>query len=199
MNKNLTKYFMEYLDYPITLVNCKILELVSEYFDKIPDYFYRIPASSTGKYHPRFDNGDGGLVRHTQMVCDVMRDLQRLNDYKCLGHFDMMIACILHDTFKNGYTDNGYTVESHANIAADEFYSTYIKHKYQNEELSEISHGVLYDYTGELYKRVNNICNMIRTHGGQWSQIQPSSDSEKLVHLADYIASRKCWDKFNDK
>ena len=109
----------------------------------------------------------------------------------------MMIACILHDTFKNGYIDNGYTVPSHQSIAADEFYNTYIKHHYVKGELVETSHNVSYDYTGELDKRVNNICNMIRSHMGQWSQTPPKTPEEKLVHLSDYITSRKCWDKFS--
>ena len=32
------------------------------------DYFYTVPASSSGRYHPKFALGDGGLVRHTQAV-----------------------------------------------------------------------------------------------------------------------------------
>ena len=32
----------------------------------LPDYFFEIPASSTGKYHPSYALGTGGLVRHTK-------------------------------------------------------------------------------------------------------------------------------------
>ena len=32
------------------------------------DYFFTIAASTTGKYHPQFDLGVGGLVRHTRCV-----------------------------------------------------------------------------------------------------------------------------------
>lgn len=198
MNKKLKKYFLEYLDYPMTFVNQKIVELVNEYFDKIPDYFYKVPASSTRKYHPSFDHGDGGLLRHTQMTCEILKEFQRMNEYKNLNFFDMMVACILHDTFKNGYIDNNRTVASHAAIAADEFYDTYIHHKYTEKDLEYTSGNVTYNYAGELYERVMNICSMIRTHMGQWGAIRPQTDSEKLVHLADYVVSRKCWDKFNE-
>lgn len=198
MNENLKKYFFTYLNYPKTLVNDKILELVSEYFDKVPEYFYHVPASSTGKYHPSFDHGEGGLLHHTQMTCEIIQEFQRMDEYKDLNHFDIMIACILHDTFKNGYVDNHRTVASHASIAADEFYDTYIYHKYDKHELENTLGNVTYDYSGELYKRVMEICDMIRTHMGQWGQIKPKTLSEKLVHLADYVVSRKCWDKFNE-
>ena len=197
MNNNLKQYFLEYLDFPMTFVNGKILELVDEYFNKIPDYFYKVPASSTGKYHPSFDLGEGGLLRHTQMVCETMREFERMDEYKNLNFFDMMIACILHDTFKNGYVDNERTVSSHANIAADEFYNTYVYHKYSKEDLEETVGNVTYNYAGELDQRIMNICNMTRTHTGQWGAIKPQSNCEKLVHLADYVASRKIWDKFN--
>ena len=198
MNKNFKQYFLEYFDYPLDFVNQKIMELVNEYFEKIPEYFYTIPASSTGKYHPRFDLGEGGLLRHTQMVCEILKEFQRMDEYKGLNFFDMMVACVLHDTFKNGYVNNNRTVASHAAIAADEFYNTYIYHKYSKKDLEDTMGNVTYDYAEELDRRVMNICNMIRTHMGQWSAMKPQTASEKLVHLADYVVSRKCWDKFNE-
>ena len=197
MNKKLKEYFLQYFDYPMTFVNEKIMELVNEYFNKIPDYFYKVPASSTGKYHPSFDLGEGGLLRHTQMVCEILKEFQRMDEYKNLNFFDMMVACVLHDTFKNGYVDNNRTVASHANIAADEFYNTYVYHKYTQKDLEITMGNVSYYYAGELDKRVMEICSMIRTHMGSWSAIKPQTDAEKLVHLADYVVSRKCWDKFN--
>ena len=66
MNDKLREHFGEYFDCPMGFVDQKIMELVNEYFDKIPDYFYEVPASSTGKNHPSFDHGTGGLLRHTQ-------------------------------------------------------------------------------------------------------------------------------------
>ena len=198
MNSNLREYFWEYFDYPMGFVDQKIMELVNEYFDKIPDYFYEVPASSTGKYHPSFDHGTGGLLRHTQMTCEIIKEFQRMDEYKHINFFDIMVACILHDTFKNGYVDNHRTVSSHASIAADEFYNTYIYHKYTQEDLEDTLGNVTYNYAGELDRRVMNICGMIRTHMGSWGAIKPTTDSEKLVHLADYVVSRTCWDKFNE-
>ena len=43
--------------------------------DLLPDYFYDIPASSTGKYHPEFTLGKGGLVRHTKVAVRLAVEL----------------------------------------------------------------------------------------------------------------------------
>ena len=43
--------------------------------DKLPDYFYEVPASSTGKYHPEYALGKGGLVRHTKAAIRIAKEL----------------------------------------------------------------------------------------------------------------------------
>ena len=40
MNDKLREHFGEYFDCPMGFVDQKIMELVNEYFDKIPDYFW---------------------------------------------------------------------------------------------------------------------------------------------------------------
>ena len=36
--------------------------------DYVPDYFWTDGASASGKFHPKFSHGIGGLVRHTKAV-----------------------------------------------------------------------------------------------------------------------------------
>lgn len=43
-------------------------KLATEIIACADDYFFTIPASSTGKNHPPFALGEGGLVRHTKCV-----------------------------------------------------------------------------------------------------------------------------------
>ena len=45
--------------------------LVSE----LPDYFFEIPASSTGKYHPEFAGTKNGLVKHTKVAVRIAKEL----------------------------------------------------------------------------------------------------------------------------
>ena len=39
----------------------EIRKMVELTLEKVPEYFYTIPASTTGKYHPAYSLGVGGL------------------------------------------------------------------------------------------------------------------------------------------
>ena len=45
---------------------------------EIPDYFFEVAASSTGKYHPSFSLGEGGLLRHTKAAVKIAQELLSL-------------------------------------------------------------------------------------------------------------------------
>ena len=46
----------------------RIKESASVLVELIPEYFFIEAASSTGKYHPSFSQGVGGLLRHTKVA-----------------------------------------------------------------------------------------------------------------------------------
>lgn len=150
----------------------------------VPEYFWKIPASSTGKYHPAYSLGEGGLVRHTKAAVKIANDLLQLEQNKSLAYFkdQIITALILHDTVKSG-ANGGYTVTEHPVLAADLF-------KKANKE------------NGEVVSPIDEvvICDMIKSHMGQWNQDfrtkievlpKPKSELQKFVHLCDYLASRK--------
>ena len=43
--------------------------------ENLPDYFFDVAASSTGKYHPTYALGNGGLVRHTKAAVRIAFEL----------------------------------------------------------------------------------------------------------------------------
>ena len=45
----------------------------------MPDYFFEIPASTSGRFHPDFSLGEGDLVRHVKVACRVGEELFRDN------------------------------------------------------------------------------------------------------------------------
>jgi len=46
-----------------------IRNFVVKCFDELcPDYFWTVPCSTSGKYHPQISLGEGGLVRHTKLA-----------------------------------------------------------------------------------------------------------------------------------
>lgn len=145
-----------------------------------PDYFWRVPASSTGKYHPMFAAGEGGLVRHTLAAIEIAEEL--FPAYPPLGRLphrdDVLVALFLHDTLKRGVDNAEYTRDDHPFTPA----GYYRKHQ---------------DVIGHRdYKR---IMSYIATHMGIWTpggrtparkwgyRISPA----EFVHLCDYLASRK--------
>lgn len=146
----------------------------------VPDYFFEVPASSTGKYHPSYALGEGGLVRHTQAAVRIAYGLFPLTNYTDDQKDFIIAALILHDTFKHGKTHEKYARADHPFIAAvtyDEYFSKI--------GLSE---------TGAL------LSSLIMSHMGQWNKDwktkkeilpKPKSTWERYVHMCDYLASRK--------
>lgn len=55
--------------------NDRIRSSMEVLISKIPDYFYKEAASSTGKYHPAFSQGEGGLLRHTKAAVKIANTL----------------------------------------------------------------------------------------------------------------------------
>lgn len=169
------------------IANDKLKDTVIDFLKtKVPDYFWSVPASSSGKYHPKFSNGYGGLIRHTKMVVAVVDELMRIDSFSHTQSVKdaVVAACIIHDTFKHGYNE-GYTITSHPTIAADEWA------KFVGDDIETDTNQIIY---------FSVLCHM-----GQWG---PESANRKiegyisscvaLVHLADYIASRKFFDKFGE-
>lgn len=154
--------------------------------DNIPTYFWTIPASSSGKYHPVTDLGEGGLVRHSLMVYRVALDLLTQNDITDNTYCDMAkFAALFHDCCKAGTQDEPApnTVHKHPTLAVI--------------LLSEFTMD--FEMTETLMSMLTKICMAIETHMGRWttskySSIElpkPQTALERLVHTADYIASRK--------
>jgi len=148
-----------------------------ELLKKIPAYFKEIPASSTGKYHPAYSLGEGGLYRHTRAAMLIAQELFNLYKFTDEEKDDIMIALMFHDALKQGTKDekDGYSLHEHPLLAA-----TFILEK-------------------SNFKRKDQIAPLIRSHMGQWTKSPyspfilplPETETEKFVHLCDYIASRK--------
>ena len=160
------------------IVNEDLRMAVKSYMDEeTPDYFWTDGASSSGKYHPQFSQGEGGLVRHTKAVVMFAEELLRMSSYAYMReeYKDYVIAaCILHDTAKYGINEyNKAEYKNHAANAAKAFA----------------------DYSEQVmdYKPSEFLLNAIRSHMGQWStekEDRPFTNIDRCVHMADYMASR---------
>lgn len=154
---------------------------------RVPDYFWIVQASQSGKHHPKFSSQIGGLVRHTAVAANYAANLYNSKIvYSLFAPFSredlsfVLAAILLHDTFKLGYKDNGRTVYSHGSIAADEFYDFATKE------------------TTIEKADIKIICDAISSHMGRWGRNQPESHIDKYVSLCDYLSAQKEMERFYD-
>ena len=178
-----------------TFKNDDIKKFAEVLLNNAPDYFFHIPASSTGKYHPKYALGDSGLMRHTKAVIrfyNHLMSLEQNNKVFTEREVDLgRVSCLVHDIYKSGtqeYYDeksnNGentvFTVFNHPLLAAK--YIMSYKGKYLSEE------------------ELKFIALSAGSHMGEWNTNKhepdvvlpkPKTEMQKIVHLADYLASRK--------
>ena len=164
--------------------NPKYAENIGIIIDLLPDYFFEVPASSTGKYHPKFSLGEGGLVRHTKSAVRIAHEL--LGNNSLFNTFtsdekDMMIAALLvHDGLKSGLVKSEYTVFEHPLLMSKFIQDNRSKLTFDDSEI-------------EL------ICSVIETHMGEWTRDykgnevleKPKTKYQKFVHMCDFLSSRK--------
>jgi len=169
------------------ITNEELKEFIIECLEKAPEYFYHVPASSSGKYHPKMDLGEGGLIRHTKACVGVGIDLLRCEQFieNSKWNIDIVVSSLLlHDTIKNGFEDSGHTLSEHPLLACDFIENVFNKNNYNEKCIT-------------IQKELIKYC--IKSHMGKWNMDKeekeilpkPKAEIEKLVHLADYIASRK--------
>lgn len=143
------------------------------------DYFFSVPASSSGKYHPDFARGNGGLVRHSKAVAYFANELIRpslefgkitRDEADCI-----LLGALVHDIKKQGDGLEGHTVKEHPLLASQYVYKTWQE---QGQDLLTES-------------QVKYTTKVIESHMGPWQAPCPETRPELIVFYADYIASRK--------
>ena len=150
---------------------------------KLPDYFFEISASSTGKYHPDFASTSHGLVKHTKVAVRIAKELldnPGLNNFTDDEKDIIIMALILHDGCKSGMVKEKYTRFDHPLIICDLI----------NENRSKLS---LNDDEVDLLTKI------ISSHMGIWNKDYngnevlpiPKDKYQRFVHLCDYLSSKK--------
>lgn len=178
---NREEIFKIELDY---IKDVRIRKACLEMLKILPDYFFEIEASSTGKYHPEYALGKGGLVRHTKaavrIAVDLLSDPSIGDKYAALEKDLMIMGIILHDGVKCGVPKEKYTRFDHPILMADIIMD--------NEEV-----------LGLEMEEIEFVCDVIRTHMGPWTTDyngvevleKPTTKYQNFVHMCDYLASRK--------
>lgn len=170
-----------------TIVNDDIREFAEVLLNDTPSYIWHVGASSTGKYHPAYSLGEGGLMRHqiaaTRFI-NFFFELEQYNTKFTDREMDLMrVSMLTHDGRKSGEQTD-----------------------YEKSKFTKFDHpiqmaNVVRSYDGKYlsHDEIEFIANCISSHMGQWSTDRKSSVVlpkpvniyQEMIHLADYLASRK--------
>ena len=170
-----------------TFENDDIKNFVIVLLDNLPEYIWRVPASSTGKYHPAYSLGEGGLMRHQIAVVRFLNFFLELEQYNKIipsRERDLLrVAGLIHDGRKSGSQ------------------SDYERSKYTKFDHPLQMAAVIRSYDGKYlnHNEIELIAHCIESHMGSWNVDKktgeclpkPEDLHQELVHLADYLASRK--------
>ena len=155
--------------------------------DLLPDYFFEVGASSTGKYHPDFSAGPGGLVRHTKAAVRIAYEMfqdESITHMFSQDEKDMMIVGLMvHDGLKHGLVKETYVRFDHPILICN-----YIRENKAKLDFSE--------------NEIKALTNMIESHMGPWNTNNysevvlpvPSNKYQRFVHMCDFLSSRKFLD-----
>jgi hypothetical protein len=150
-----------------------------------PEYFFTIPASSSGKHHPYFAREIGGLVKHTR--CVVFYAECNAESFNFDSHTKdlAIIAALAHDIKKQGNNDaRNYTVWEHPELA----YNFILEMQNTYPNLISVEDATI-------------VANAILSHMGKWWHDEkfikgkkqfplPTTMLDYAIQSADYMASR---------
>ena len=179
---NREELFLDELEY---IKDDSLSEALLNIINMLPEYWLEEAASSTGKYHPEYALGKGGLLRHSKAAMRI--GLELLND-PCIGdkytarEKDLMLmGLLIHDGLKLGRPKEKYTRFDHPILMAN----------YIIDNQKEI---------GLKKEDAIFIADVVKTHMGPWTTDyngeevleKPKTKYQNFVHMCDYLASRKC-------
>lgn len=151
---------------------------------KAPHYFFIIPASTSGRYHAEWSTDKGGLVRHVLMGCETAYDLSRTFDLTDEETDLALAAMIGHDILKYGIDFDDRYMDMHPYLPR-----SYFGHYKSEGYVGEYSKTEHFDVIMSAIER--HMGNLV---SGSWTTIgglKPENALQCVVHLADYVSSRK--------
>ena len=179
------KTLNELFSYEVAQIdNDEIRNFVKMTLDNV-DPIHRIkPASSTGKYHPKYAAGEGGLIRHTKVVVRNIIELIRATPAIECEKDELIAAAIIHDMWKYPEgRDHEFTAFDHPALGGQ-----WCK-----------DHG--FETIGRLVAAHQGIWTTSRQMPG-FENEQPRKFDEWCLHYSDLLASRtylRCdFDKMGD-
>ena len=181
MNEEKEEMFLDELSY---IKDDNYQEALLNIINMLPEYWFHEAASSTGKYHPEYALGEGGLLRHSKAAMRIGFELLENpaigNKYTDREKDLMLMSLLVHDGLKLGLPQEKYTRFDHPILMGK-----FIIDKREEIGLSE--------------EDANFMNDVIKTHMGVWTKDYngneilepPKTKYQNFVHMCDFLASRK--------
>lgn len=160
-----------------TILNEELRNFVKSILDKVPEKFWTIPASSSGKHHPEQSNGEGGLVRHILATLYFAREFCIVYSASEDEQDIVKASLLLHDIGKA-------IAEPHDIVGAQVLRWA---DKTSNPLIQATIAGVRW-HMGP-WSTGSTLCH--KDERGFRSFPEGFTRVEQIVHLSDYAASRK--------
>lgn len=205
----------------IEFIKSKHLQkIVINALDVSPECIQYIPASSTGKYHPEYSLGYGGLVRHIKATVGfayalieagvlegMLKAEESRNAYDDYIEDAVYVSLILHDCMKAKDDDETHRTQfDHPLLAARLFKETTNKYIKENKE------NICDEDLNRLGEIIPLIMRCIMSHMGKYNRskyeedivlLKPTTILEWFVHQCDLLSSRRYlefnFEKFNEE
>jgi hypothetical protein len=150
----------------------------------MPDYFFTMPSSTTGKYHAKYALGEGGLLRHTKALVRIECELFRMDWWNFEDNEKdlLVVSAILHDSWKKGDGTTKWTTDTHPTFAVNAIKKDEIASKILSNEQMDFVFGCMASHSGQWNK----------DRQGNEILPKPITKYQKFLHMVDYFCSRKC-------
>jgi len=163
-----------------------------------PEYILITPSSSSGKYHPKDEINENGMILHINRCAVIADEIVRMYDWGDRERDILLASCVLHDIFKQGpETDkinkNGIKLPKIRHTTP--YHPTYIF-----KRIATIAEGWPED---EVKQQLYDLAHCCLFHEGRWTidvsreiaKIDKINDKTrelcKAMHVVDYVASRR--------
>ena len=179
MNKE--EMFLDELEY---IKDEKLQDSLLKIIESPPEYWFHVAASSTGKYHPKYSLGEGGLLRHSKAAMRIGYELlgnPSIGEKYTEREKDLMLmALLVHDGLKLGEKEERYTRFDHPILMANFIINNQKKYNLEEEDAKFIA-------------------DVIKTHMGPWTKDysgnevleRPKTKYQNFVHMCDFLAAKK--------
>ena len=177
MNKE--EMFLDELEY---IKDEKLQDSLLKIIESLPEYWFHVAASSTGKYHPKYSLGEGGLLRHSKAAMRIGYELlgnPSIGEKYTEREKDLMLmALLVHDGLKLGEKEERYTRFDHPILMANFIINNQKKYNLEEEDAKFIA-------------------DVIKTHMGPWTKDysgnevleRPKTKYQNFVHMCDFLFS----------